>query len=278
MVTTRESYYDVLTAAINYFDEHGYDSAEALTFWVLRLRQAAEAELIPPHVLEQNLRDTLGMAYRRLVEDGGILKQHPGVSLFTLNKVRPELRAELDRRILASASLIKLNRDAAIEKTLQRFQGWATSIPVGGAAKTDKPDTKANIRKSMAALPFEERRVLIDQGHKLGAAVNDIVAKGGGAIAGVWQSHYRQANYNFRKDHAARDGNVYLIPDTWATQQGLVRPSSAGWSNKITQPAEEPFCRCWFKYRYNLRDLPESMLTVKGRATLADIRAKVMAS
>jgi len=82
-----------------------------------------------------------------------------------------------------------------------------------------------------------------------------------------------------RKDHAERDGKIYLIPDSWADQQGLVKPNpTAGWSDSITQPAEEPFCRCWFKYFYNLRDLPESMLTVKGRTTLADIRAKIMAS
>jgi hypothetical protein len=33
-------------------------------------------------------------------------------------------------------------------------------------------------------------------------------------------------------------------------------------------PAEEVFCQCRYKYIFNLRDLPDEMLTDKGRATI----------
>ena len=272
-----ESYLDILTDAINEFDQTGYTSADRLAYWQQRLREAAERETLPPGLMEANLRDVLTAAYVSMIDKGGYARYHPGVSRFTVDQLRPEMRAELTRRILASADLIKLNRKQAIEKTLQRFSGWATSIPKGGAANPKKVKTKQEIRKSLTSLPFEERRVLIDQGHKLVSSINDIVAKGGGAIAAVWRSHFRQAGYNYRPDHKARDGKIYLIRDSWAQQRGYVKPSRDGYADEITQPGEEIFCRCYFIYKYSLRDLPPSMLTKKGEVVMAEAREKLNA-
>ena len=169
---------------------------------------------------------------------------------------------------MASAQLIKLNRQQSIAKTLQRFSGWATSIPAGGSKAVDKPEVRDDLKKALRSLPYEERRVAIDQGHKLVATINDLVAVEGGAIAGEWHSNFRQPGYDARPDHKERDGGVYLIRGNWASAQGLVKPGPAGWSDSITQPAEEPFCRCQFHYIYSLRRLPEGMLTAKGRAAL----------
>ena len=195
-----------------------------------------------------------------------------GVERFTIERIKPSLRAELDRRILASASLIRLNRDAAIEKTIQRFQGWATSIPKGGSGAVAKRETKDDIRKSLAQLPFEERRVLIDQGHKLTSSISEILATDGGAIAGVWRSHWRQSGYDYRVDHKDRDEKVYTVRDNWAMQAGLMKVGRAGYTDDITKPGEEVFCRCYYSYLYHLRDLPASMLTAKGRAQLERVR------
>lgn len=276
-MANQTSYYELLTEAVNHFDETGFVSAEDLAFWTQRLREAALRELVPEHVLEDNLRSVLKQTYEQTLSETVMGRRHPGVSRFTLQQVAPQLRSELDRRILASAGLIKLNREAAVEKTMQRFAGWATSIPEGGSAATDKRDTKKDIRKSLTALPFEERRVLVDQGHKLVSAVNDIVATAGGAIAAIWHSHAGQANYNYRKVHAKREGHIFLISGSWAQLQGLVKPGPDGYVKDIDQPGEFVFCRCWFQYVYNLRDLPAFMLTKKGEQTLTENRARVAA-
>jgi hypothetical protein len=264
-MTRARSYYDVLTDAIADFTEHGYDSQARLDFWLEEIRRAAEGAASPAHILEDQLRKALETIYRRMVDRAGLLKLHKGVSKWTLQKVAPHLRAELDRRILASANLIKMNRKAAIEKTLQRFAGWSTSIPVGGTKATDKRETKTDIRKSLAQLPFAERRVAIDQGHKFVSSLSDILACDGGAIAGQWDSNWRQPGYNYRKDHKERDGKIYLIRDTWATKGGLVKTGNAGYMDEITMPSEEVFCQCSYVYLYDLEDLPEGMLTVKGK-------------
>ena len=270
-----DSYYEVLTAAVNDISEHGFDSAERVAFWSERIKEAAQRSMTPPHAMEQMLRDAMAAIYQRMVDRGEVAKFHPGIARFTIERLRPQMRAELDRRILASAGLIKLNKEQSVQKTLQRFQGWATSIPAGGSDNVDKREEKTKLTKALRQLPFEERRVLIDQGHKLTASINEIVATDGGAIALRWHSRWRQAGYDYREDHKERDGKVYLLRDSWAKKAGLVKSGDAGYYDDVTAVAEEPFCRCNAVYIYNLRSLPLDMLTVKGKEQLLAVQAKL---
>lgn len=266
---------ETITAATNDFTTRGYVSPEQLAYWQARIREAAIGELVPPHELASVLNRSLAAIYGRLIDHGQVIKHHPGVSRFTIDKLRPHLRGELNKRIMASADLIKLNRDQAIEKTIQRFSGWATSIPAGGSDAVDKRETKALVQKSMKQLPFEERRVLTDQGHKLTASISDVIAKDGGAIAMVWHSNWRQRGYNYREDHKERDELTYAIKGSWAIERGLMKKGPAGYTDDITAPAEEPFCRCRGTYIYNLRSLPEIMITAKGKSELERVRLQL---
>jgi len=273
----KPSYQEVLTEAVADLSANGYDSAERLAYWERRLREAAETSLLPLQEMERLLREALAASYKRLIEDGAIYKHHPGVSRFTVERLKPELRAELNRRILANAQLIKLNRREAIEKTVQRFSGWGTSIPAGGSETVDRREEKARIGKALRSLPFEERRVLIDQSHKLVASLNETIARGGGALGLVWRSHWRQPGYNYRIDHKERDGHFYMLRGNWAQEQGLVKVGPDGYYESITAVGQEPFCRCFATWIYNLRDVPEGCVTVKGKAALSEARAKIAA-
>jgi hypothetical protein len=136
----------------------------------------------------------------------------------------------------------------------------------------DRNDTKHDIRKALASLPFEERRVAIDQGHKLISDINNLVALDGEAIAAEWHSKWRQRGYDYREDHKERDLLVYAVRGCWAVEKGLIKPGPAGYTDEITRPAEEPFCGCYYRYIYNLRDLPANMLTEKGKEALQAAR------
>jgi len=266
------NFYQTIQAAIADIEANGFDSQQRIDRWMARIEAAARAAMVPEATVQNLLSQTLANIYKRAVERGGVLTLHPGVSRFTLQQIAPKLRGELDRRIMASANLIRLNRQQTIAKTLQRFSGWATSIPPGGSKAVDKPEVKDDLKKALRSLPYEERRVAIDQGHKLVATVHDIVALEAGAIAAEWHSNYRQPGYDARPDHKERDGLTYLIRGNWASDKGLVKPGAAGWSDAITQPAEEPFCRCQYRYIYSLRGLPADMLTAKGREALQAAR------
>lgn len=269
------SFQEVLTQAINDLAEHGFDSMERVQYWTRQIEEAARRTMVSPHQLDEMLRGSLSAIYRRMVEQKGLLKTMKDVGLFTLEKVRPALRAQLDRSIVASANLIVLNRQKMVQATVQRFQGWATSVPAGGSDAVDRGEEKANLKQALGRLPFEERRVMVDQGHKLSSSLSEIVATGGGAIAARWRSNFRQAGYDYREDHAERDSRVYLVKGSWAQERGYVKPGPAGYTDDITKPGEEVYCRCYYTYLFNLRDLPADMVTRKGADELARVRAQI---
>jgi hypothetical protein len=259
------TFFEVLTAAINDIIEYGFDSKARIDGWVKKIREAAEASLIPESQMQREMEKALNSAFTRLVTKGGLLNK--SVSKYDIEKLKPKLRAELDRRIMASANLITYNRQESISNTLRRFEGWATSIPKGGSKVVDKVKEKANIKKSLGKMSFEQRRVIIDQTHKLVANINDIVAVDNGAIAAEWHSHWKQPNYNYRKDHKERDEVIYVVRGNWASEKGFIKPIN-GYTDQITSPGEEVYCRCNYKYIYNLRQLPKEMLTKKGELAL----------
>lgn len=272
------TFYETVRAAVRDLAEHGFDSIERVNRWVEAIRAAAERSLVPLSALEAALRDTLGAVYKREITNGGILRMHPGIGRFTLAQVAPRLHAELERRTAASRDLIVLNREAMMARTERRFRGWASSVPAGGSETVDRRDETSEVSKALRSLPFEERRVAIDQGHKFLSSLSATLAEGGSALAGVWHSHWRQLNYDYRPDHKERDLKTYLIRGSWAHEQGLVKPGPAGYLDEITQAGEEVSCRCYVTYLYALRALPVEMLTKKGLAALAEARAVMEAA
>lgn len=257
-----KSLYQVLTDAVNYYVDNGWDSESSLLEWSRKLRVAASREAPNDNVAKKHLT----AIYRRLVIDGGALRDQPvdGPKKVTLDKIKPSLRKELDKRIFASANLIKLNREQAVEKTLQRFQGWVSSIPPDGVSELDKPKQKARIKASLETQDFAARRVAIDQGHKLAADVKYLLSMQGGVIAFKWHSNWRRPGYKYRIDHKDRDELIYLVRGSWADEQGLIKPVN-GYYDEITAAGEEVFCSCGANPIYAPQKLPIEFLTEKGK-------------
>ena len=256
----------IISAAVEDMSSTGYVSAERADAWVTVIREAAKASAPSDRAIDDATARRLDSILRRFVEGGGVRRAIPGVHRFTIESVRPDLRAELDRRIMANADLIKLRRDEAIEKTLRRFSGWSTSIPPGGSTDETKRETVASLMKPTAQEKFERRRVDIDQGHKLIQNAAAIVAQGAGAIAGEWHDHgEHDASYDYREDHLERTGKIYAIRGSWADAQGLFARDIA-YTDQITAPGQEVYCRCWYRYITSPRRLPRAMLSAKGRA------------
>lgn len=263
---------ETLTEAVRDMVNHGYDDQRRLDDWMVKLREAAEAELMPPKEVERKLKRALEMAYKRSLSKAHIRKHHPFVSRFTIDRIAPELRPELTKRIMASTDLIKLHREQAVEKTMQRFSGWATSIPAGGSRVVDKVEVKEDISKSLRQLKYEQRRLEIDQGHKLMASIDAVIAKQTDAIAGIWRDHGSvDPTYNARHSHMERNGKVYAVRGNWAIEKGLMN-KGAGYMDEMTQAGEEVFCSCYMVWLQNLRDLPDDMLTAKGKKMLEETR------
>ncbi len=260
---------EVIRAAIIDLSDVGYVSAERVAEWVVRLRNAAERDLGPEWEIDQTIRVDMQRLLDRFLE-GQRLPQHvPGVGRFTKEMVKPKLYGELNRRITAAVSLIKVDRREAVARTLRRFEGWATSIPAGGDDTVDKRDTKAMLGKELVAYRYHKRLVANDQGHKLVSNVANLIATEAGAIAATWHSHgATDARYDARPDHLARHGKTYLIRDSWAHKAGLVRPIN-GYMDEISAPGQEINCRCWCQYTLSPRRLPDGYLTNRGQEWVA---------
>ena len=266
------SFRSLLTEALREFADNGYTSEADLQAWLLRLREAVEREMPTDAAIRADIARVLERIYDREIERGGIRRRIPGVERYTLDRIAPHLRAELDRRIFASVDLIRLNRRAAVDKTLQRFAGWVSSQPPQALLRKGGRgvrDAAREIAKPVAQVKYEKRRVAIDQGHKLSAAVAHVVAMGSGAIAGIW--HDRGATdhgYDARPEHLKRSGTMFLVRDSWAAREGLVKKGGLRYTDEIEQPAELVYCSCWYEYVTHPRALPETVLTAKGRKWL----------
>lgn len=260
-------FYETVNAAIRDIEDHGFDSIKRIQEWQDKIVAAARRSMMSEAALQKALHRTFHRIYDSMLK-GGYAKVAPGVSRFTVEQLRPKLRRELERRMMTSQQLIKLNRDASIEKIKQRFGGWASSIPAGGTRAVNNKDVSKNVRKALTQLPFEERRVMIDQGQKFFSDLAETIALDNEAIAARWHSHWRQPGYDYREDHKERDLVYFMIRGNWALEQGLIKPGPGGYTDEITRPGEEVFCRCDYEYIYNIRDLPDYMLTEKGRKSL----------
>ena len=258
---------DTVNKAVAEFQERGFDSIDRLNRWQREITYAAEMDAKKSKDIDARLKDHLSRIFVSQIDKGNALKKH-GVARWTLEKLKPKLRNELDRRILASAQLIKLNREEMIARTLRRFNGWATSLPIGGSDAVDKRETANDLKKALKQLPFSERRVFIDQGFKLKASLDNIIATDGGAIAAIWRARHG-GSYANRPEHLKRDGQIFVMRDNWAIEDGLMKLDGHQYTDEIEMVGELVYCGCNYQYLYALRDLPDSMLTEKGRATLA---------
>ena len=69
------------------------------------------------------------------------------------------------------------------------------------------------------------------------------MAQGSGAIAGIWHDRGQyDRGYDARPDHLARSGTMFLIRDSWALTEGLVKKGKLGYTDEIEQPAELVYC------------------------------------
>lgn len=258
---------DLIREYINEVSEVGFPDAPRMEFLLREIRRAAEREFISAESLDKSMRNSLKTAYKRATSPSRLKRTNPRIEKFTLQKLAPTMQQELDRRILANASMIKINRQQAIDKTLQRFSGWMSSVPQGGTEAINKAETLNDIVKTEKQLKYEARRREIDQGHKLMASIDAVVAEASSAIAMEWHSHWRQPGYDYRMDHKERDKKIYAIRGSWAHEQGLINKGD-GFTDEMTAPSEEVYCRCYGTYLLTLRDLPASMLTAKGKKLL----------
>jgi len=302
---------------------------------LLKIRQALKKELDSESLsnVEKHLRSvfrdqtSLKSQFKKQKKRQSDTDPKPEVPVFTKDQLTKEAQKLLNQKIQESLNLIKLDREQSMNRTIQRFQGWASSIPLRGQPQTHVvtvrtqtgtttvPKSHAELereskrtgtpisllkktkqkptfenkkvrrklpprsitqydRKEFAkaaekmdepiqSIRYKERRVAIDQGHKLAAAISEVQAYSNHAIALTWRHHFSK---NPREDHQEMDGETFVYPESWAVREGLVRKQNLV-SNLPVMPAQAINCRCTADHVYTLRELyrrAPHLLTKKG--------------
>lgn len=259
------SYYKVLSEAVDDVLTRGFVSAEQVALWQARLKDAAEAGFRAE--TEATLARALQAVFDRLVLRDGLLRYHVGLSPVVLARLRPVLGNELTKFLLSSRTFLAARRAEAVLVSLRRFAGWASSIPPGGVPPVSRRARRAEIKKPLASLPFEESRVISGQTENLTVALNALVSREGEALAGRWHSRWRQPGYRYREDHKENDLRFFLFKGTWAAKAGLL--SRGPWAEDQPVPGSLPGCGCTYTFFYDLASLPSELLSAKGRASLS---------
>ena len=255
----------LLHEALKRYAETGPPSDIELQDWLLRIHRELDIEIPTDVESAKILRDVLESIYAREVTYGGVKRRVPDVMQYTIDQVAPQLRAELDRRIFAAADLIKINKAQRKAETLKRFAGWITSVPIGGSSTTDIREVASEIAKPVRQIKYEARRVAIDQGHKLSAAVAHVVSQQNGAIAAIWHDRGEfDKGYDARPEHLRRSGKFFLVRESWAMKEGLIKRGGP-YTDEIEQVGELPYCSCTYEYISSPGRLPDDLLTDKGR-------------
>ncbi len=262
MPNRRNEFEAVLSAALKDMADHGYDSPARVRLWLGKLRTALVNAGVSEAVAQRRFRAAMGKIYDKARKPTP--SRHVGLEPRSVGNIEYHLRPVFEARVSAGLNLIKLKRTDAIDATVKRFEGWATSLPVIPNYHNDLAKARKSISKPFRQMSYEDRRLTIDQSHKLLSAISQTIADQNGAVAGKWR-HVHETAYDARPAHEARDGKVYLVRGSWAAERGLVKRRGVDFTDEITQPAEEPFCRCWWVWIYNLDDLPPELLTAKGR-------------
>lgn len=96
-----------------------------------------------------------------------------------------------------------------------------------------------------------------------------------GAIGAEW--HYspqdEQMDYpNFA--HLDYDKKVYIIRGCWADKKGFFNPDVT-YLDEVSSKFLDLGCSCSLVFLYNIRDIPDAMLSGTGRQSLAEARQKI---
>jgi hypothetical protein len=152
-------------------------------------------------------------------------------------------------------------------------------VPIGGTKDKAVKSKITEIKRELRTLPDWSDLFSMYKENSFSSEIEYIFACHGGAIAAMW--HYSQQDeeceYKKTSDHRAQGNRTYAVRDNWAIGKGLMNAGPYGYLDVITRPAQEIGCCCDLRYVYNLRNLPEAMLTYAGKAERRRVKQAVEA-
>ena len=158
----------------------------------------------------------------------------------------------------------KIYLNEQLTQLLDLLLEFLKQVPIGGTKDKLAKSKITEIKRELRCLTKWTRLFYTLKAFSLASEIQRVFILENGAIAMEWNSHWRQLNYDYRETHKERDGKVYAIRGSWAVKEGLIN-KGAGYTDEMTATAEEIGCQCYGNYFISPSELPEEMLTQKGK-------------
>lgn len=162
-----------------------------------------------------------------------------------------------------------------IEQFQVILRGFLEDVPIGGTKDKEIKSRIVEIKKELRQLARWNRLFYSYKAISLSAEIERLFVLAGNPLAAIW--HYSdmdaQGEYQKTYNHQQRGGQVYAIRASWAIEKGLMKVGPAGYLDEISGPGQEIGCMCSLQWVMDVRSLPDSMITGKGRSELDRVKA-----
>lgn len=210
-------------------------------------------------------------------ENGENSQSVQGVGIKDFDNFEPEIRLLFDecvKDIEVSASFF---RRQELDAALNVFTNWAESIPIGGTKDKSFRNQAREVRLYLKAFQKWDSYYFIAKNGNFISKLKHLAAKSNGAIAASWC--FYKGNGCIYSEHEDHNEEFFLIRNSWAIQQKLIASSNTTrYTDELTTPRSDG-CTCSYRYIFSLSNLPNVILTSKGKQFIIDTknnREKIM--
>ena len=180
-------------------------------------------------------------------------------------KIQPKLEKHLMQCIRQANTSAASHQNDEIAQSMQEFEEWAKSIPLGGSKEKSVRAEARAIRSCLKDTAEWQKRFFVIHRTDFAAGANHLFALANGdVLAGRWKWSVSTCEC---KLHETLNGKIYFNRGNWAEQKGLIQVSENDCFENNPIPGTNG-CNCYYVYMHHLRDIPKTALTLAGIKSL----------
>lgn len=180
-------------------------------------------------------------------------------------KIQPKLEKHLMHCISRARTSAVSHQNNEIAQSMQEFEEWANSIPLGGSEEKSVRTEARAIRSCLKDTAQWHKRFFVIHQSDFAAGANHLFALANGdVLAGRWEWSPSTCEC---KLHEALNSKIFFNRGNWAEQKGLIQASEKEYFENNPIPGANG-CNCYYVYLTHLRDLPKAALTQDGAKAL----------
>jgi hypothetical protein len=245
---------------------------------VVSLEDSTESYVATCREFLNKVKQVRGMPARIISDASGTgsgIVSSSGDHIFTkFPALLPSIMERFDWCIKTYGEQASLYREDQLGRFCDLVSQLLQQTPEGGSKDNSLKRQITNIKSEVRSLAMWDELFYIYKTSSFPSEVEYIFKLENNPIACVWYYNPRDEQGDYRKtyDHRQRQGHVYAVRGNWAIEKDLMRAGPDRYIDEISRPCQEVGCMCHLRWLYALRELPQDMLTKKGKEELERVR------